>query len=81
MHDPFVKNPYKAELTKDMEAALLGADCAIFVTDHTVYRTLDLQNVKRLMRTPTIVDGRNLFNQHDAERKGLVYRGIGKGSI
>lgn len=81
VHDPFVKNPYKAELTKDMEAALLGADCAIFVTDHTVYRTLDLQNVKRLMRTPTIVDGRNLFNQHDAERKGLVYRGIGKGSI
>ena len=59
VHDPFVKNPYKAELTKDMEAALLGADCAIFVTDHTVYRTLDLQNVKRLMRTPTIVDGRN----------------------
>jgi UDP-N-acetyl-D-mannosaminuronic acid dehydrogenase len=81
VHDPFVKNGYKVDLTRDLDAALLGADCAIFVTDHSAYRTLDLQKVKRLMRTPAIVDGRNLFNQHDAERKGLVYRGIGKGVI
>ena len=81
VHDPFVKNAYKVELTRDLEAALQGADCAIFVTDHTAYRTLDLQKVKKLMRTPAIVDGRNLFNRNEAERKGLVYRGIGKGSI
>jgi UDP-N-acetyl-D-mannosaminuronic acid dehydrogenase len=81
VHDPFVKNTYKVDLTRDLEAALLGADCAIFVTDHSAYRTLDLQKVKRLMRTPAIVDGRNLFNRNDAERKGLIYRGIGKGSI
>lgn len=81
VHDPFVKNPYKVEITRDLEAALLGADCAIFVTDHTVYRTLDLQKVKKLMRTPAIVDGRNLFNHYEAERKGLIYCGIGKGTI
>ncbi|MGD0818858.1 MAG: UDP binding domain-containing protein [Methanomassiliicoccales archaeon] len=81
VHDPFVKNSYKVDLTRNLETALMGADCAIFVTDHTAYRTLDLQKVKRLMRTPAIVDGRNLYNQHDAERKGLVYLGIGKGSI
>ena len=81
VHDPFVKNRYKVDLTRDLENALLGADCAIFVTDHTVYRNLDLQKVKRLMRTPVIVDGRNLFNRYDAERKGLIYRGIGKGAI
>jgi hypothetical protein len=33
------------------------------------------------MRTPAVVDGRNLFNQNDAQRKGLIYRGIGKGPI
>ena len=81
VHDPFVKDRYKVDLTRDLETALLGADCAIFVTDHTAYRNLDLQKVKRLMRTPTIVDGRNLFNQHDMERQGLIYQGIGKGSI
>jgi UDP-N-acetyl-D-mannosaminuronate dehydrogenase len=81
VHDPFVKNRYKVDLTRDLEAALRGADCAIFVTDHTVYRNLDLQKVKGLMRTPAVVDGRNLFNQNDAQRKGLIYRGIGKGPI
>ena len=81
VHDPFVKDRYKVDLTRDLDTALLGADCAIFVTDHTAYRNLDLQKVKRLMRTPTVVDGRNLFNQHDMERKGLIYRGIGKGPI
>ncbi|HEY3421271.1 MAG TPA: nucleotide sugar dehydrogenase [Methanomassiliicoccales archaeon] len=81
VHDPFVKNPYKVEMTRDLEAALGGADCAVFVTDHTAYRTLDLQKVKRLMRTPAIVDGRNIFNQNDAQRNGLVYAGVGKGPI
>jgi UDP-N-acetyl-D-mannosaminuronic acid dehydrogenase len=81
VHDPFVKNRYKVDLTRDLEAALRGADCAIFVTDHTVYRNLDLQKVKGLMRTPAVVDGRNLFNQNDAQRNGLIYRGIGKGPI
>jgi UDP-N-acetyl-D-mannosaminuronic acid dehydrogenase len=81
VHDPLVVNPYKAPLTRDLEEALVGADCAIFVTDHTAYRTLDLQKVKKLMRTPAIVDGRNLFHRHDAERNGMVYLGIGKGSI
>ncbi len=81
VHDPMVINPYKVDLTRDLEEALLGADCAIFVTDHTAYRTLDLQKVKKWMRTPAIVDGRNLFNRHDAERNGIAYVGIGKGSI
>ena len=80
VHDPMVINPYKVHLTRDLEEALLGADCAIFVTDHSAYRTLDLQKVKKWMRTPAIVDGRNLFNRHDAERNGIAYVGIGKGS-
>ncbi len=80
VHDPMVINPYKVYLTRDLEEALLGADCAIFVTDHSAYRTLDLQKVKKWMRTPAIVDGRNLFNRHDAERNGIAYVGIGKGS-
>jgi UDP-N-acetyl-D-mannosaminuronic acid dehydrogenase len=81
VHDPLVGHPYKVDLTRDLDKALLGADCAIFVTDHTVYRNLDLEKVKRLMRTPAIVDGRNLFNRRDVERKGITYGGIGKGSI
>jgi UDP-N-acetyl-D-mannosaminuronic acid dehydrogenase len=33
----------------------------------------------QLMRTPVIVDGRNVFDGHACARAGLTYKGIGKG--
>ena len=31
------------------------------------------------MRTPVIVDGRNVFDRRVCEQSGFVYRGVGKG--
>lgn len=79
VHDPFVQKPYKAEMVREIEKALKGADCAVFVTDHSCYRDLDLGSVKKLMRTPIVIDGRNLFDKETCERLGFAYKGIGKG--
>ena len=81
VHDEFVRQPYKAPLVRSIQQALVGSDCAIFVTDHSSYKTLDLDKIKELMRTPVIVDGRNLFDQKKAMAKGFTYRGIGKGRM
>ena len=35
--------------------------------------------MRELMRTPVIVDGRNVFDRSDCEQSGFVYRGVGKG--
>jgi UDP-N-acetyl-D-mannosaminuronic acid dehydrogenase len=35
--------------------------------------------VWRLMRTPTLVDGRNVFDDKACRQNGITYRGIGKG--
>lgn len=78
-HDPFVQKPYKVEMVRDIEKALKGADCAVFVTDHSCYKELQLETVKKLMRTPIIVDGRNIFDKAVCERLGFAYKGIGKG--
>jgi UDPglucose 6-dehydrogenase len=76
-------------LTRDLTEALAGAACAAIVTRHREY--LDLANqqisksagglawMKKLMRTPVIVDGRNVFDGHACARAGLTYKGIGKG--
>jgi UDPglucose 6-dehydrogenase len=45
-----------------------------------MYFDLDLEHVKSLMRTPVIVDGRNVFDAKACREAGFVYRGIGKGS-
>jgi len=79
VHDPFVQKPYKVEMVRDIERALKGADCAVFVTDHSCYKDLDMESVKKLMRTPIIIDGRNLFDKEMCERQGFAYKGIGKG--
>ena len=79
VHDGFVKDAYKVPLVRSVEEALRGADCAVFVTDHSEYAKLDLNKVKEWMRTPNLVDGRNLFNASDCRRRGFTYAAIGKG--
>lgn len=79
VHDPFVQKTYKAEMVRDMDSALKGADCAVFVTDHSCYKDLDLNKMKKLMRSPIIVDGRNIFDAERCHGSGFTYRGIGKG--
>ena len=79
VHDPYVKRNYKVPLTKNLEEALRGSDCAIFVTDHSVYKELRPSKLKELMRTPLVVDGRNIFNEKDCSKVGLIYKGVGKG--
>lgn len=79
VHDPFVQRPYRVELVKNVDSALKGADCAVFVTDHSCYKELDLATVKKLMRTPILVDGRNIFEAQRCLEMGLTYIGLGKG--
>ncbi len=81
VHDPLVERKYKVPLTKDLKEALKDSDCAVLVTDHSVYREMDLDFMRSLMRTPFIVDGRNVFNAAKAREKGFIYKGVGKGSV
>jgi UDP-N-acetyl-D-mannosaminuronic acid dehydrogenase len=79
VHDPFVRPQADIVPVRDIWEALDGADCAVFVTDHTAYQGLDLKKVKASMRTAMIIDGRNLFQKKDCDAAGIRYRGIGKG--
>jgi UDP-N-acetyl-D-mannosaminuronic acid dehydrogenase len=78
-HDPYVRSFPEADLTRDRDVALSGADCIAVVTRHKEYYSLDLSKAKKLMRTPIIVDGRNVIDKGRAEKEGFLYKGIGKG--
>ncbi len=79
VHDPFARPQVGIDPLRDEWETLKGADCAIFVTDHTAYQGMDLARLRKSMRTPLIIDGRNLFQKSDCEKAGVRYRGIGKG--
>ena len=78
-HDPHVREYDGIELTADLEAALQGSDCLVIVTKHREYYDLDLERAAKLMRTPVMVDGRNVFDARVCREAGFVYRGVGKG--
>ncbi|MBW1740507.1 MAG: nucleotide sugar dehydrogenase [Deltaproteobacteria bacterium] len=78
-HDPYVRTFPEAELSRDLDHVLKGADCMVIATKHKPYFNLNLKKIKKWMRTPIIVDGRNVVDRAKAERVGFVYKGIGKG--
>ncbi|MHA1881836.1 MAG: UDP binding domain-containing protein, partial [Candidatus Thorarchaeota archaeon] len=83
LHDPYVREwdlgPH--EIERDLIKAATGSDCLALVTKHSEYFDLDLDKVKSVMRTPVIIDGRNVYDQKTIESKGFEYRCIGKFGI
>lgn len=55
-----------------------GADAVVLVTEWNEFRNIDLTRVKRSMRRPVIVDGRNIYDPQKMRDLGYVYRGIGR---
>ncbi len=55
-----------------------GADALILATEWPQYRNLDLAKLARSMRTPVLLDGRNLYDPSAARAAGFVYMGVGR---
>jgi UDPglucose 6-dehydrogenase len=58
--------------------AVTGADAAVIVTDWDEFRALATDEVRRAMRRPLIVDGRNLLDPETVRAAGIAYEGIGR---
>jgi UDPglucose 6-dehydrogenase len=58
--------------------AVTGADAAVIVTEWDELRTLASAEVRDAMRTPVIIDGRNLLDPEEARAAGFIYEGIGR---
>lgn len=59
--------------------AARDAHALVILTDWDEFRSLDLARVRSLMRTPVIVDGRNLFEPAEMRARGFEYRSLGRG--
>ncbi|MFX0055457.1 MAG: nucleotide sugar dehydrogenase [Promethearchaeota archaeon] len=79
VHDPYVKEANDIQILQDIEKAAEGSDCIVVVTAHDEYRELNLKRLKSLMRTPIIVDGRNVVSRQEAIDNGFSYLGLGRG--
>ncbi|MFW9794253.1 MAG: nucleotide sugar dehydrogenase [Candidatus Thorarchaeota archaeon] len=78
VHDPYVEESNGLKPVSDLKSALKDSDCLVLVTAHDEYTSLDLNEVKKLMKTPVIVDGRKVFDKEECISKGFIYRGVGQ---
>lgn len=67
------------ELVQSPEDALTGAEALVIVTEWRVFRSPDFQLIKERLATPTIFDGRNLYDPAYLAGLGFTYYGIGRG--
>jgi UDPglucose 6-dehydrogenase len=61
-------------------ACVTGADALVIVTEWDEFRALDLERTKALMRSPILVDLRNIYRPVDMARRGFRYHSVGRAS-
>jgi UDPglucose 6-dehydrogenase len=82
-YDPEGMQAARAMLT-DVEyapnayACVEGADALVIVTEWDAFRALDLGRVRALLRSPVVVDLRNIYRPDDMRRRGFTYVGVGR---
>jgi UDPglucose 6-dehydrogenase len=68
----------KVTLSDTGYAALTGADALVIVTEWNEFREPDFARMRKLLRSPVIFDGRNLYKPEHIRAQGFTYFSIGR---
>jgi len=58
-----------------------GADALVILTEWNEFRALDLERVKKLLKTPTVIDLRNIYKPDELAAAGFAYFSVGRPSV
>jgi UDPglucose 6-dehydrogenase len=81
--DPVAMEEAKAHINgieygEDEYDAIKDADILVIVTEWNQFRALDMEKVKKLLRSPKIADLRNVYEPEDMRDLGFEYVGVGR---
>jgi UDPglucose 6-dehydrogenase len=81
-HDPVGMDQARAvlqgvEYARDAYDCAHGADALVLITEWNAYRALDLARLRQGMKSPVVVDLRNVYRAEEMERHGFDYMRIG----
>ncbi|MDN5928079.1 MAG: UDP-glucose/GDP-mannose dehydrogenase family protein [Hyphomicrobiales bacterium] len=66
------------DYTGNAYEAAEGADCVVIVTEWNEFRSLDFKRLRKSMKTPMLVDLRNIYKRAEIESQGFAYESIGR---
>jgi UDPglucose 6-dehydrogenase len=58
--------------------AMRGADVVVILTEWNEFRALDIAQIKSLMKSPIMVDLRNIYRSDDMRKAGFQYTSVGR---
>jgi len=65
----------------DSYEAADGADALLVLTDWEDFSQLDLKRIRRLLKYPIVIDGRNLYSRDAMLKAGLTYISVGRSTL
>ena len=63
---------------RDVYETADGSDALMILTEWKQFRELDLAEIKKRMKTPVIIDGRNVYDPAAVKRLGFTYMSVGR---
>jgi UDPglucose 6-dehydrogenase len=68
----------KVDFFESSYDALTDADALLVVTEWNEFRRPDFSKMKKLMKKPVILDGRNIYDPKEMKENGFTYYSIGR---
>ena len=62
----------------DTYDAIDGSDAAVIVTEWNEFRSLDFERMKDMMKSPVLVDLRNVYDPNHVRAAGFAYSCVGR---
>lgn len=86
VHDPKAMEKARAvlppgpqvEYVDDLQEVAEGCDALVIATEWPQFADLDLDRVRHALSHPIVFDGRNLFDKDEMERRGFLYKSVGR---
>jgi len=72
------KNLLDIDLCRDAYEAIDGADAVVIITEWNEFRALDLERVRSLLKTPLMIDLRNIYRPQQMAEAGFRYISVGR---
>jgi UDPglucose 6-dehydrogenase len=69
----------KVKYCEDPYDAVKSADAVVIMTEWNLFRNLELDKMKKLMRGDYFFDLRNVYDMQKVKGKGFRYFGVGRG--
>ena len=67
------------QLVSDPYEAAEGVDALMVLTEWNEFINVDLERINKLMNSPIVIDGRNIYEPEKMRSLGFTYRGVGRG--